>query len=299
MRARTKFRNIAIIGTGRVGSNLAWRFFEKGFAVVCLIDVELERAQKLAQQVKCSCVSAHLDDLPEATEIIFITTGDSLIETVCRKLSGLPLSFENKLVLHCSGALDAGVLDAVSQKGAFVASMHPVQTFVPIELGLTKLAGIYWGIEGEPAALELVKALVQDFDGKFFKIPTDKKNLYHAACVVASNYLVALEQVSAMLFGQLGVPVDLSATILAPLQEATLKNVQKSGPGTALTGPIARGDLSTVARHLEIIRDQIPEILKIYVELGRVLLPLCKQSKKLDAAMIHNFEQLFEKFEKQ
>ena len=291
-----KFQNVAIIGVGRVGGNLACCFFENGFSVVCLIDVDLPRARNLASQVNCQRVSARLADLPAAAEIIFITTSDNLLEVICQQLSELPLSFENKLVLHCSGALNAEVLDAVRQKGAMVASMHPVQTFIPIEFGFTKLEGVFFGIEGDAAALEVVRSIVQQFGGKTFEIPAEKKDLYHAACVIASNYLLALEQMSALLFAQLGSSTKLSSEILTPLQEATLENIQQTGPGTALTGPIVRGDLCTIEKHLEIIQHQTPVVLKSYVELGRILLHLCKDSKILDTATINKFEQLFKNY---
>jgi predicted short-subunit dehydrogenase-like oxidoreductase (DUF2520 family) len=291
-----KFQNIAIIGAGRVGSNLARRFFENGFSIICLIDSDLARAQRLAGEVKCTCVSAQVADLPLVAEIILITTADNSIELVSRQISQLPLEFTHKILLHCSGALTSRALGAVRQKGAAVASMHPVQTFLPVELGLTNLAGVFWGLEGDPTARSTVRAIVKLFGGQCFEIPADKKELYHAACVVAGNYLIALEQMSALLFNQFGINAEQSSKILAPLREATFINIQQTGSETALTGPIARGDWVTVEKHLEVIKNHVPVILQAYIELGQIVLRLCETSQKLEAATIFKFRQLFRKY---
>jgi predicted short-subunit dehydrogenase-like oxidoreductase (DUF2520 family) len=101
-----------------------------------------------------------------------------------------------------------------------------------------------------------------------FHLADERRPLYHAAAVFASNYLVAVAGAAAQLFAAAGVPDPESA--MRPLQRATLDNVGRLGPRDALTGPAVRGDAGTIDRNLRAIAGAAPGLVPAYVELCRV-----------------------------
>jgi predicted short-subunit dehydrogenase-like oxidoreductase (DUF2520 family) len=131
-------------------------------------------------------------------------------------------------------------------------------------------------VEGDPQALPTVQQIVEDLGGLILNITVEGKTLYHAAAVVASNYLVTLMHVALTLNQSAGLPPDISFKALLPLVGGTLENIGKNGIPKALTGPIARGDVATVAAHLEAMKRSTPELLEAYHALGRLTVGLAK-----------------------
>ena len=141
-----------------------------------------------------------------------------------------------------------------------------------MDSALTLMKGAHFGIEGskqegEELGIEIVRIL----GGIPHKIDPSKKTLYHAGAVVASNYLVALASLSVKFFGQVGINKDDALESLLPLMEVGLP--------CALTGPIARGDVEVVAKHLQ---EMPTELRGIYQALGRLTLELGKERKLLN-----------------
>jgi predicted short-subunit dehydrogenase-like oxidoreductase (DUF2520 family) len=144
--------------------------------------------------------------------------------------------------------------------------------------------GIIWGLEGDPAAVEAAGGMVRDLHGNILLLAARHKALYHAACTLASNALVALEWTAVGLLGRAGIAPDAAAEVLVPLVQGTLQNVKSLGLEQALTGPILRGDIATVEAHLEALRG-VPEALEIYAALGRGILDLAAK-RGLPAARV-------------
>jgi predicted short-subunit dehydrogenase-like oxidoreductase (DUF2520 family) len=143
------------------------------------------------------------------------------------------------VVAHCAGSLGLDVLAGHQRVG----SVHPLVALPSPELGAARLVGAWFGVAGDAMVLDVVRAL----DGRAVEVPDADRALYHAAAVVASNHLVALlgqvERIAA------GAGVPLAAYL--DLVRGTVDNVAALGPAGALTGPVARGDWDTVARHLD------------------------------------------------
>jgi predicted short-subunit dehydrogenase-like oxidoreductase (DUF2520 family) len=101
--------------------------------------------------------------------------------------------------------------------------------------------------------------------------------LYHAAAVMASNYLVTLAQQVCQIAATFGWTREASTAAFLPLMQGVLANLDTVGLPDALTGPIARGDVGTVAAHLEVLRGALPDSLELYVELGLATIPLARE----------------------
>lgn len=265
---------IAIIGAGRVGSNLAIQLNRCGFPVGAIISRRIKSARKLASRVDCAIAAEDLVRLPDDVNIIFITATDRNISAVAQQLVDCAFAGAKKYIYHLSGVHDSTILDVFPEKSAFCGSMHPIQTFLPIEYGLTGLDGVYWGIEGGEKALLKAEEMILALKGIPFRISADMKVLYHAGCVVASNYLVALVQMTARIFEQFGLSENEAIKLITPLLETTYRNIKKSGIPASLTGPVSRGDADVVKMHVEALREKLPELLAAYRGLGQILVQL-------------------------
>ena len=181
-------------------------------------------------------------------EVYLIGTSDDQIAATCRQLAASGVLNPTSIVFHCSGALGSRELDAASQRGAAVASIHPIRSFASPEHTVANFAGTFCGVEGDARALALLNPRFEAIGAKTVAIDGSKKVLYHGAAVLASNYLVTLMDMARNTYVEAGVAPDLALAMLEPLVRGTVDNILHSGPEAALTGPIARGDMATVAR---------------------------------------------------
>jgi predicted short-subunit dehydrogenase-like oxidoreductase (DUF2520 family) len=277
-----------------VGGNLALHLQRQGYPIGALIEPRREALTILAQQIQCPLLTSDLAQLPPTIDVILIATPDQAIATVGRKLVQLNYPFKNKYVFHFSGALPASHLGFLEEYAARIASCHPIQSFIAIENGLTNLTGIYFGLEGNPAAVRLAKSLVRDLGGIPLEIPSEQKSLYHAACVSASNFLVALVLMAANILSKVGFGQSQSVECLLPLLETTLSNLKSSGVQDALTGPVRRGDWQTVKSHLQSLADQSPEFYPVYQNFTQILVHFCVQRGIMTPEIAQQFEITFQ-----
>jgi predicted short-subunit dehydrogenase-like oxidoreductase (DUF2520 family) len=63
----------------------------------------------------------------------------------------------------------------------------------------------------------------------------------------------------------------------------------------ALTGPIARGDLSTIIKHLNCLEEMAPELMKLYSQLGIETAQIAVEKGTIDLLAQEEFRHLFTK----
>lgn len=233
---------IVVVGRGRVGGSIVAATGRAGL----------------------SAVAAGRDDALEAcrhAEVALLCVPDAAIPVAAASIREAvgPL----RLVGHTSGATGLEALDAVAVAGAATFSLHPLQTIPDPE---TDFTGCPCAISGsDPEALAFARALAERLGMLAFEIAESDRAAYHAAAVIASNFLVALEESAAELLGRAGAPE--ARELLAPLVLRTAANWSERG-AAALTGPIARGDEATVARHLDALQATAPELIPLYEALA-------------------------------
>jgi len=268
----------SIIGAGKVGSTLALALHDKKFPIVSIISKSGKHAIDLAKKVHCKRASTKLLDVDPSTEYILIAVSDPSLEEVAFELSKIKqLKFKKLCVIHCSGVYSSDVLNPLKKKGATVASMHPIQTFPKTrtpEQMRSKLKNIFYGVEGNPQAIEKVEIIVRALEGKSVIISKELKPLYHVACVFASSYMATLLNT----ISDLSKTLNLKATwmeVFGPLLTATMENVVRDSTATAITGPIVRGDHQTIDLHLEALSRYAPQFLPLYtitgIEVARIV----------------------------
>lgn len=263
---------VAIVGAGKVGSVLGRILVEEGARMTAVVSRSRASARTAGRLLRCANASTALTAIPRETDLVFITTPHDAVGEVARTLAELEgPDFRRLAVCHASGMLTASVLDPCAVRGAAVFSFHPLQTFPrdfhPRDI-LPRARGIFYGVDGPPRGVRMARRLAALLQGRIIVIPPERRVLYHAACVVASNHLTAmLAEVEAIIRAVL--PRERKfMELVRPIIDATLANVAATSPAAALSGPVARGGVDTVARHLEAVRDTVPELLPYFTRMS-------------------------------
>lgn len=274
----TPLPDIAIIGPGKVGVTIALAAKNNGYRIVALAGRNKKRAQEAANIIGNDImVCAPFEAVREA-QLILLTVTDEAIEPLCKELATNNAFSDGQIVAHCSGTLTSGILaSARDLGGAEIASAHPLQTFPTVELAVKAMPGTFWFCEGDKHALEVLGQLIQRTGGKPNIIPSASKVLYHCALVIACNYLTSLMDVALNVAERANLDRQLAWRAFSPLIQSTIANIGHLGTASALTGPIARGDVDTVVRHLHALSDTNEEIAEIYKVLGNWTIQLAIQ----------------------
>lgn len=246
---------VAIIGAGTVGQVLGRRLRESGgYEILSVCRRDPARARAAARWIGGGRPLGDPAEAIRGATLILIATPDREITGLARILAAAPGLGRGACVLHVSGALPSDVLRPVRWRGALIAAAHPLQSFPDPQTGRRRLKGIWWACEGDRRALPRVRRLVRACGGRLFAVRPAGKAAYHAGAAIASNALVALVDLAVEACGRAGIPPETALAALLPLMRGTLENVERLGPVRALTGPIARGDVGTVARHRRALR---------------------------------------------
>lgn len=272
---------IAVIGAGKVGSALAILLKERGYTVSGVASRSFESARALALRV--GAVAFHRpEDAAAGADLIFITTPDREIQNVSRYISDLGAVGPGQVVAHTSGAHSSHQLAGVRERGAMAVSIHPLQSFADVKTAMENLPGSYFAMEGDDRSIPVAEQIVADLKGRSFYIDAADKELYHAAACIASNYLVSLVHLSTGLYEKFGLTRKEAFQALLPLIQGTINNIEKVGPVQALTGPLARGDVSTVEGHLPALARVGREEESIYRLMGKYTVRVALEKGSID-----------------
>lgn len=234
-----------IIGCGKVGSTLGKLWAASGvLSVQDVLNQTLESGERAVEFMQAGRAVRDWNELRSA-DVFMIATPDDQIQPSCEALAGSGLLGAGKIVFHCSGALPSSVLKPAAERGAAIASIHPIRSFASPEQAANSFAGTFCGMEGESAALDLLVGAFAAIGGKTVAVDAEFKSVYHAAAVFASNYLVTLLDVAVQAYGRAGISEEVALQLMEPLVRGTVDNIFRLGPTDALTGPIARGDIAT------------------------------------------------------
>ncbi len=287
-------KNIAIIGAGRLGASLGYALSKKGYTIKTLSCRSIASAEESRQKIGQGTASTDNVRTADQGKIVFLTVPDDGIERVVQELASSPLNWEEKVVFHCSGLLTSSVLDPLQSNGAHTASVHPCYSIPNKQSNYDLFQGIYFALEGDDLAVASAKDIVCTIGGLHFMIRTEDKAFYHTACSMASNMSVALLYTAISLLSKCGIGEDEAKKVLWPLLEGTLHNVNKIDILDALTGPVARGDLTTIRKHLQEL-ENFPSAHRIYIDLAKQALEMAKRGNKTQKEKISAMEALLER----
>ncbi len=284
---------VGIIGAGRAGCAFAFALAEKGAEITGVYSRNPESAGYIAERLK-TAFENDIEKLVESAEVILLTVPDTAVNELAIAISRLcsPSCIKGKTFMHASGALTSKELEPLEVSGAHTGSLHPIQTFADRENGWKGMFGIYFGFEGGSGALGQARQLVELPEGHMLEIRPEAKVLYHAAACILSNYTVTLSYAAGMLLEAAGVGRDAGLKAFMPLLRNTVENIATGGSIKALTGPVARGDFLTVARHLSAMGDN--DIAELYKAAGRMTVKLAEEKGSIGETAA---EQLLEVLE--
>ena len=257
---------VAIVGAGNLGSALARALHAAGYRITEIIRRQWssqQRARRLAAQVRSRAVVVPQANF--AAEVVWICVPDSNLAACARELARLA-DWKGKIALHPSGALASNELQALRRRGAAVAAAHPMMTFV--RRSSPSFAGTPFAVEGDPAAVRAARRMVRDLGGVVFGIRRRDKVLYHVWGTFASPLLIALLASAEQVAMAAGVSSRAAARKrMLPILRQTLRNYGAFGPADAFSGPLVRGDLATVRRHVQAL-SKLPDAKRAYVALA-------------------------------
>ncbi len=269
---------VGFIGAGTVGTALAAGLKDRDYQVVAVSSRSQTSAQKLARQVPGCEVFSNGQDIADRAELIFITTPDDAIAQVASQVKW----YSGQSVVHSSGAESTSILAPAKRLGAKVGAFHPLQTFASVKEATRNIPGSTFAIEAEEPLLGTLKKIATVLGGEFIELKAADKVIYHAAAVIACNYMVTLTKLATDLWETFDVPRPRAIRALMPLLRGTLHNIEILGIPDCLTGPVARGDSGTIEKHLSALRKVKPELLSVYRELGLQTIPIARAKGKIN-----------------
>jgi len=276
--------HVGFVGAGRAGTGLARGLAAAGWRVCAVSSRTSAHAERLAARLPAARALADAQAVADCTDIVFLTVPDAAIAGVAESVAWRG----GQAVVHASGAESLAPLRAAARRGALVGSLHPLQAFACASAAaadpLAPFAGITCGIEADPALTARLHAMSESLGARGLALPAGAKPLYHAAAVMASNHVVTLLHQAADLWGALGFSEGEARAALLPLVRGTIDNVAAHGAVETLTGPVARGDATTVEKHVRALAAARSRALDAYRVLARATLDLALRRGELNPA---------------
>ncbi len=227
--------------------------------------------------------------MPRVTLLVLAVRDGALAETA-EQLRALPkLGFE--AALHCAGALDPEVLGSLRDRGVAVGQLHPLLS-VSERCSPDDLAGACALIRGDARACALAKRAARHLGMRPMTPPALDTALYHAAAALCANGSVALASAAAELMRSAGLEADLAMRLTGPLLRSVAENLQRCGLPHALTGPVRRGDVTTIEAHLDRIRAESPAQAGLYEASVRGQLPLARELGEASTKQLNDIAAL-------
>jgi predicted short-subunit dehydrogenase-like oxidoreductase (DUF2520 family) len=258
---------IAIVGPGNLGTTLAIALHRAGYKIDEIVTRQQTssrvRGVHLARRVRARYCDVNHATL--AADVVWLCVPDREIRNCAQSLIARS-NWKTKVVLHSSGALSSDELKIFRRKGAAVASLHPFMTFV--SRAVPSLKAVPFAVEGDARAVRVARRITRDLGAEVFTIAKENKPAYHAWGSFASPLLIALLVTAEQVAAAAGVPATEARRRMLPILRQTVANYAEVGGPAAFSGPIIRGDVATLRKHLKVLR-KLPRARATYLALAR------------------------------
>lgn len=277
---------ISFIGAGKVGLALGLYFKQKGLNIGGYYSRTSINAQDAANKTD-SKAFASTEKLMENSTMVWITASDDALQLLADQIAQLDIPQQIEAFVHTSGVYSTKVLQPISDKGFRTYSAHPLMAFADSKESVEQLDSAYFAIETsaeeQSESDNCLTNLFEKTGNRTLQIDSNKKELYHCAASVLSNYMVTLLNIAYEMFAETGMSKSEIKNATAPLLVSTLNNInQHEHMSDALTGAIKRGDATTVAKHLEALEQYMPDKKAVYTELGKATMAMLQDYKLKD-----------------
>ncbi len=269
MLSRAMPATLAIVGAGRLGRVLGRSLHRVDWKIAAVVARSQASARSAVRSIGAGYALGGISSRVLQANIILIATPDDAIHQVAAKLARIGGDeWRGKVVLHTSGALDDSALAPLARRGAATGAIHPLQTFSG--RNSPPLEGVVFAIHGDPRAQRVARRMARAVGGIPVILRSDAKAAYHAAGTFASPSLLAIIECAMRILMDVGFSRRRAKMALLPLVRQTLANFERFGAKESWTGPVARGDFSTVARHRAALAGRPVEIQQAYSALARL-----------------------------
>jgi predicted short-subunit dehydrogenase-like oxidoreductase (DUF2520 family) len=251
---------IGIVGAGAVGTALGAALSRAGWPVAAVASRDEANRNRFRSFVPGARGFAEANALLDEVELIVLTVPDDVIPGLAGQLH----MYGGQAMIHTSGALGAEVLEPALAAGTQIGAFHPLVAFADTERAVAALHGATVAIEGDEQLAALLAEMAEAIGATAVRLAPGSKAAYHAAAVLAAGGFVALLDAIAELGRVAGLDEAGSLAIYGGLIEQTLGNARALGIARSLTGPMTRGDVGTLERHLDALRRHAPAALPLY-----------------------------------
>lgn len=275
-------RRLSVAGAGAAGTALALALARVGWT---LDEIACRTAERAA--ARCAILGGGTPLTLEALadprrgldpepRLLLVAVPDGALPATAAALAARAWP-DGSVALHLSGAVEVAALAPLAAAGLAIGSLHPLKSFVDPERDAATLGGTVLALEGDPAALELAEALAGQLGARPFRLAPGSRPAWHAAASHAANHLVALLDQALDLMAIAGLDRETARAALLPLMAGTLDNLSTHAPEQALTGPIVRGDVAAVERHLAALAEAPIDVAAAYHALARRAVELARR----------------------
>jgi len=285
-------QRVNIIGCGRAAGSLARLWVQSGSVEIGHIcNRSASSSQQAAEATGAGSAVASIADMAPAG-FWMIGTNDHQIEDVAAILASSHADLDGALVFHLAGRFGLEVLAPLKQSGAKLAALHPVRSLTHNRLSLADFKETACVAEGEDDALQALEPLITSIGGTWMPVNSVNRGLYHAALSVVSNVTKAVSWKSQKWLRDAGLPRDTAAVLTYQLLYSTTQDLLRFGARGSITGPIVRGDTSTVEAHLAELQSSQPDDVEVYQVFIRTVLELAEERGDLDEDTLRRFQVL-------
>jgi predicted short-subunit dehydrogenase-like oxidoreductase (DUF2520 family) len=251
---------IGIIGAGAVGTALGAALHRAGWPVVAVASRDAARRERFRSLVPGARGFAEAPAILDEAELIILAVPDDAIELLAGELR----LYGGQALVHTSGVLGTEVLEPARAAGTQIGAFHPLVAFADTERAIAALRGATIAVEGDEQLLTHLADMAEALGATAVRLEPGSKAAYHAAAVLAAGGFVALLDAIAELGRAAGLDEQGSLAVYGGLIEQTLDNARTLGIRASLTGPMTRGDIGTLARHLDALARLAPAVLPLY-----------------------------------
>lgn len=252
--------DLTLVGPGRAGLAVALAARRAGHRIVGVLGRDPERSATAADLLSGPALA--WDSPVPACDLLVVAVRDDAIAPVAGRLA--PIVGACQAAAHLSGITPVAALEPLRIP---IASFHPLQTLPTPELGAQRLSGAWVAVTTDDDLLaDRLFALARSLGAHPFELADEQKPLYHAAAAAAANFPLAALAIAHRLFTAAGV----DPAVASPLVEAVVANAAAIGPDAALTGPVARGDVTTVSTQMSAVRSALPDLADAFEAMVRV-----------------------------
>jgi predicted short-subunit dehydrogenase-like oxidoreductase (DUF2520 family) len=286
----SKSLRVGFIGAGRAANVLATGLHEKGYQVIAVASRTQASAETLARRIEGCTAHASFQKVADACDLVFITTPDDAIGAIAGEMK-----WRKEIgVAHCSGAESTSILEAARLQGASVGSFHPMQTFTATDLGAAIFSGVAFAVEGASPLVDTLKEMASALEGWPVAIRPEHRALYHLSGFLACGLMTAQIGQAAELWKIMGYTREQGLEVLFPIIRGTIDSLASQGIPAALTGPISRGDVGTVRKHLEALETYSPSLISIYCHIALGAVKIAKEKGGIDQMKEQELNTLLE-----